>query len=317
MKIRCSLCGKKYELSHNGAQCPECGQRNYSKDAPLGGAKTSSIQSALGGDLEERAAERFASDQTHMKAHTDAHSDLHKMYDGGGHHVEEPKSFSPHYSVNDNTSNNLGAKSPIKLSLGGRGGQKPRTCAYYFVMVVLIQIIAVLFMVSGVMKTSLKDAQDKFATGDIISAEHELEDGYTYYFFDLFEYTFAIGSVEDNHDGDLVTWNIPEGYEVVMYIFEYFTNQDDYYGFYDEGDLTEIYAVTKDGRYIQPLASYEAEELIAEDPYGSMDLIVSDLGYQYGYICFLVKEDDIDYIIIDEYSSEADDRKLEMRHELK
>ena len=48
-----------------------------------------------------------------------------------------------------------------------------------------------------------------------------------------------------------------------------------------------------------------------------MDLIVSDLGYQYGYICFLVKEDDIDYIIIDEYSGEADDRKLEMRHEIK
>lgn len=308
MKIRCSLCGKKYELTHNGDQCPECGQRNYSKDAPRGVIEGPASQSAVGGDLDDRVAERYASVETHMNFHADTHSNLHKQYDGDGHHVSTPKSFSPHYTVNEDNTSHTNRPS---------ANQKPRTCAYYIVMVMLIQIIAVFFMVSGGIKSSIKDSYDKNSVYNIDTVEHELDDEYNYYYLDLFDYTFAIGCMEDNYDEELMTWDIPEGYEVSIYIFEYFVEEDDYYGFYEEGDLTEIYAVTKDGRYIQPLASYEAEELVVDDPFDSMDFVVSDLGYQYGYLCFLVEEDDIDHIIIDEYSGEADDRVFEVRHELK
>ena len=309
MKIRCSLCGKKYVLTHNGDQCPECGQRNYREDAPRGVVEGPISQIALGGDLEERIVERFRSDTIHENAHAQVHSDLHEKYDGSGHHVDTPKSFSPHYNVNaTNTS-----YTKLQVKKGTKG--KPRTCVYYFITIILLQIVAVLFGVIKTVDKKYEEEKEKFHVDQIQTIEHENEGGY--YSIPLCDYEFIFADTEDLFGEEIMDWNISDEYEMSVYYYDYFWEEDNYYGFHDEGALTEIYAVTKDGRYIAPIASYEAEELVIGDPYGSIDYVSSDLGYQYGYLCFLVKKDDIDYIVIDEYSGEEDDRMFEIRHELK
>ncbi len=318
MIIKCSLCGKKYNLDYNGANCPECGQRNYDKDGPRNEVADTTSQSALGGDLEKQVAKNFSTAQYHESVHDKAHSDLHNKYDGGGHHTGSPKNFSPHYTVNEDNTSHV-KKPPInrlRFVSGGNAKVKPRSCSYYFVMIFLIQVVIVLFTVMGVIKTGLRDQlEDDVITG-IGVKEHELYEDTTYYYFDVLDTAVVIEPLTEGDAEEYMTWNIPDSYHVCTYMYQYVTYED-YYSYYENGDLLEIYAVTKDGKFIAPLTSYEVEEMVVEDPYDMLDYIVSDLGYEYGYLCFLIDENDIDHIIIDEYSGERDDREFELRHELK
>lgn len=333
MKVRCSLCGKKYELEYNGASCPKCGQRNYNGDTK--------VDSAAMFKEEYTSHGKYSSEKDSQH-----HSEIHKQYDEGGHHVSQPEEFSSHYdtkpqqsgsshteesengthiqptsisvrpsargyssSTADISSLLMTIKKDYNKDIKNKVQKKPSGCClFYFTATILIIMIIFVALLPFIYKNGTDEKGEKN-----ISKETYYETINYIYYVETENQILMLSDLSDIFK-EYVSWNIPEGFEMVVYAFEYQAEEDNYYGYFEEGDLLEIYAVTKDGRYIEPIASFEAEEIITDDPYQQSDLVVSDLGYQYGYLCFLVEEDNMDYIMIDEYKEANDSRKIITRH---
>lgn len=72
-------------------------------------------------------------------------------------------------------------------------------------------------------------------------------------------------------------WELPDGYEVIVMAYHMEEKEfDPDFTRYDTSCLVEAYIITKEGKYIAPLESYNVKELIGDETVDTFEMSISD-----------------------------------------
>ena len=288
MRVKCDLCGKRYTLDYNGAPCPKCGQKNYSMD--------------MGGSLDVKSV----ASATRVEALSD-HAKAHQQYDGGGHHVETPRAFSPHYTVNaDNTSHNKIEK--IKPP------KRKKTFGDIFrTLITIAEVFFLLIIVVAMIFSTDEESEEITPEGEYSHEEiycERYEPGF--YEFQARNYDIGIIKLEDFYGEYAAKFDVPEGYELVSYVFLVDVPHGDY-DYFSLWEVVDFYMVTTEGISVGPMNYGNMQSWLVEDNIGITNLITHHIYDKEGVISFLVKEGTADYLIIDTYKGQRSERSFDKR----
>lgn len=278
MKVKCQLCGTKFDLELNHNVCPECAA--YYRVDGVSGADSNNTH------MELREAYDTNSDNTIYDEEKYDHSEIHSMYDQNSVHTM--------YSNDENCGANFDEKTRIDKKT-----KKPLSTTKK--VIIAIEIIALIFCIIwpfvGI-HTSKKKLESQRVTEKPSAVPKMIDEK-----IPVGDYTIQIS---DYYIDKKEYWNLPDNY--VVYAVSYKIEHDGatYTSLYN---AVQPYMETPEGLTIIPLESYEAKEYMTEDRYKTMEKKVG--GYiknDGGILYFVLKEDEKIYGLgFDVYECDQDD----------
>lgn len=279
MKVKCQLCGTKFDPEINHNICPECAAYYRVDDMPR----------AYDGEsthTELRDVYDTNSDNTVYSEEKYNHSDIHRMYDKNSVHTM--------YSDNQNCGASFDEKNTsVKKT------RKPLSTAKK--VIISLEIMALIFCVIWPfigMYNSKKKLESQRITEKPKIVQKLIDEK-----IEVGDYSIQIS---DYYIDKEKYWNLPDNY--VVYAVSYKTKHQGstYISLYK---AVQVYLETSDGMTISPLESYDAKEYMTSDRYQTMERNIG--GYiknDGGILYFVLKEDEeIHGLCFDVYECDQDD----------
>ena len=287
MKVKCQLCGTKFDLEKNNSVCPECACHYH-----VDGESERSFSSSY-----EHDEIQDAYDNSIRGMHDDDDNEFGEEQDDILHNIKsaETGSFSPHYTVNeDNTSftkvKQVRSRSGIRNAIMG--------------MEILAIVFLILLPFVGKYASNMK-LENQRVDEEIIEETQSMFSG-----IDIGNHIITFTGLYEETD---YNWELPDGYEVIVMAYHMEEKEfDPDFTRYDTSCLIEAYIITKEGKYIAPLESYNVKELIGDETVDTFEMSISDeFIYEDGIMFFVIKKGDYDSVMFNLYTGDSEYRQLD------
>ncbi|MBQ9935744.1 MAG: hypothetical protein IJO70_07850 [Lachnospiraceae bacterium] len=268
MKVKCQLCGTKFDLELNHNICPECAVY-YRLDGVSGAHEDSSTHTELRDMYDSNSNNTIYNEEKYD------HSEIHSMYNQGSVHTM--------YSNNEN----CGATFGEKLDLGSKPRKSINKVKVAIIAVEILAIIFCLLLPFMGMHTSKKKLEAQRITESSTVVPKFIGDKIQVGAYSI--------QVKDYYIDNSAYWNLPENY--VVYAVSYKTQHEgtEYTSLYNSA---QVYLETKDGIDISPLESYEAKKLMTQDRYEVVgNKVASYIKNDGGILYFVLKKDAKNYAL--------------------
>lgn len=323
MKVKCALCGTKFNLEANNSICPNCAfhyhvdgesQRSFygQKDSYQSLAKrvlssSSSEPGFVQEKMRQEKIEDFIDDMQHKyEKHSQSTSyDMHKDIKEASHH-DNPFSkpaFKGSYANNSNTVN-------VSRMLNVRTNNTAHTSkttgsSLKKILLFLIASSIILFIVIFILAVTLVDAtpqQEETSINDYVFEEDTPTYGPVH---DSIGFDCGIMTIDEMAIESDEVWDEIEGYKLISlkYTFQSFDSYN------DSAECIDLYLVTHSGEYLIPVQRYALDEDTSLDIYSDIDgvyTVCDDIYYEQGVMYFAVKEEDVASIFINEYDDNGE-----------
>lgn len=320
VKVKCDLCGTKFDLQRNGSVCPNCAyhyhvdgesQRNFSSHTTSHSNSSyanygSSADGFAQDQMRQEKFETFIDDIKYsVEKNTTATSyDMHKDMKKMSHNETV---FTPRMSTYSSTNNIPNRINTIPSGNGrnnlyvARSSSTNGTNKLNKALAVIVAIAVILFVVIIIMSIVMTESlsgDDETVVNEYEYVEKEPTLGQV---TDSIGFDCGIFEIEDMSYESEEFWNEVEGYCLLSmkFSFQAFGN---YEGMIYES--VDVYVVTNDGQYIEPVSTYSLRDTVSIDTYELVDgkyNVCDDVYYNEGVMYFAVKPEDVASVFINEY----------------
>lgn len=293
VKVKCDLCGTKFDLQRNGSVCPNCAyhyhvdgesQRNFSSHTT---SHSNSSYANYGS-----SSDGFAQDQMRQEK-------FETFIDDIKYNVEKnttATSYDMHKDMKK-VSHNETVFTPRMSTYSSTNGTNKLNKALAVIVAIAVILFVVIIIMSIVMTESLS-GDDETVVNEYEYVEKEPTLGQV---TDSIGFDCGIFEIEDMSYESEEFWNEVEGYCLLSmkFSFQAFGN---YEGMIYES--VDVYVVTNDGQYIEPVSTYSLRDTVSIDTYELVDgkyNVCDDVYYNEGVMYFAVKPEDVASVFINEY----------------
>ena len=310
MKVKCALCGTKFDLERNNSICPNCAYHYHvdgeSQRSFEGYTNNYSVNS--GSEYKASYSEdSFAKQQRRQEKLKDLIDDMKYSYEKNTRstsydmHKEikaATKIEKPFINTNYNATLNAYRKN---VSQSGNAINKNLSKKLNKLLVGMI-LIAVTIGVAIFMLAIDYIENTKNKEESVVNEYEFIEDTPTYGpVHKNIGFDCGIFEIEEMEIVSDDVWNTLEGYELVSMKYTFQP-----YGSYasDAAPCIDIFIVTHSGHYITPVQTYTLEDDSTIDIYEKVDgtyTVCNDIYYEEGVMYYAVKKGDVASIFIKEY----------------
>lgn len=317
MKVKCALCGTKFDLERNNSICPNCAyhhhvdgesQRSFEGYTNNYSVHTGSeYKASYSGDsfakqqMRQEKLEDFVEDMKYYyEKNTQATSyDMHKEIKA----ATKQANYKNTYSNMAGTQNVSALMSTYKKNNSLYNQQNNKNTSKKSGKLLIGMILTAVIMGVAIFIIALSFIENKSVKEESVVNEYEfIEDTPTYGSINKnIGFDCGIFEIEEMEIVSDEVWNALEGHELVSMKYSFQPR-----GIYssDAATYIDVFIVTHSGYYIEPVNTYVLEDDSSIDIYEEVDgqyTVCNDIYYEQGVMYYAVKKGDVASIYIKEY----------------
>lgn len=291
----CIFCGESFGEMSN--QCPYCGYYYGASKETVEAVKENTVEKVIEEAIEEPIEESVEEpiEESVVSSTIQQIRDFENGIDANRENV---------------ISENKNPKNANPPSVEKRKTENKKTGAFlYFVQrfVITVEIIALIGLsIQSIYFITTHQKYEKVtkqSASEVVSSELAVNEE-----FQKGDYAISVG---EPYIIENLEWGFGDGYEVVCVPVEArYTTPKDPYKNYEISSMITAFAMTTDGKYIEPISEYEVEKRLGISQMGVFgDVKIRDSFMGKGIMCFAVKTGTWDSMMLNEYAGKYTDYK--------